>query len=94
MERELVKQARAANKPAPRRPQLQDPRTSPNTPGNLYNGMIAPLAPVCAAWRDLVPRGVEYGRAEYLWFTTADDDRQLAAGLERGGFPLPLRAVA
>jgi sialate O-acetylesterase len=42
---ETVKKAKAEKKPALRKPQLQDPRTSPSTPGNLYNGMIAPLAP-------------------------------------------------
>jgi len=36
--------AKAENKRVPRRP--TDPRTSPHHPANLYNGMIAPLAPL------------------------------------------------
>lgn len=38
--------AKAAGKPQPRRPQFSgDPRLSQNRPANLFNGMIAPLAP-------------------------------------------------
>jgi sialate O-acetylesterase len=40
-------QAKADNKPAPRRPGKQaDPRVSPHHPANLYNSMIAPLVPL------------------------------------------------
>lgn len=43
---EKVKQARAAGKRPPRRPQPPvDPKLNPHRPGNLYNGMIAPLVP-------------------------------------------------
>jgi sialate O-acetylesterase len=39
-------QAKAAGKQPPRRPQPpQEPGLSPHSPGRLYNGMIAPLAP-------------------------------------------------
>lgn len=43
--KEDVAKAKTAGKPAPRRPQLFDPHLAPNSPGRLYNGMIAPLAP-------------------------------------------------
>jgi len=42
---QAVKKAKAEGKQPPRKPQLQDPGTSQNSPGRLYNGMIAPLAP-------------------------------------------------
>jgi len=42
---QAVEKAKAEGKPAPGKPQLQDPTTSPNSPARLYNGMIAPLAP-------------------------------------------------
>jgi sialate O-acetylesterase len=41
------KEAKAKNKPAPRRPaREQDPHTNKNYPGNLYRGMIHPLLPM------------------------------------------------
>ncbi|HEY5311990.1 MAG TPA: sialate O-acetylesterase [Pirellulales bacterium] len=41
-----VRQAKAAGKPAPRKPRQQaQPARDPNFPTNLYNGMIAPLIP-------------------------------------------------
>ncbi|HEX3655019.1 MAG TPA: sialate O-acetylesterase [Pirellulales bacterium] len=41
-----VAQAKAAGKPAPRKPsQSGQPGQDPNFPANLYNGMIAPLIP-------------------------------------------------
>ena len=41
-----AKQAAADGKPAPHRPApLVDPRLGPNTPSDLYNGMIVPLEP-------------------------------------------------
>ena len=44
---ERVKKAKAAGKPIPRRPGAPaDPRMSAHRPANLYNGMIAPLAPL------------------------------------------------
>jgi sialate O-acetylesterase len=40
-----VEKAKAEHKPEPGRPwPPQDPHTSPNSPGRLYNGMIVPLA--------------------------------------------------
>jgi sialate O-acetylesterase len=43
---EKAKQAKAAGRNAPRRPRMSgDPRKSAHRPANLYNGMIAPLAP-------------------------------------------------
>jgi len=43
---EAAKKARAAGKPVPRRPRPPaDMRLSAHRPGNLYNGMIAPLCP-------------------------------------------------
>jgi sialate O-acetylesterase len=43
---EEAAKAKAEGKPAPRRPNPpSDPRTSPHRPANLYNGMVAPLAP-------------------------------------------------
>ena len=44
--------AKAEHKPEPRAPRMQqDPRTSPNQPSVLFNGMIAPLLPypICGA---------------------------------------------
>ena len=44
--KEAVKKAREDGKPLPRRPRGQaDPRLDSHRPGNLFNGMIAPLAP-------------------------------------------------
>jgi len=43
---EAVKKAKEAGKDRPRKPQAPaDPKTSPHRPANLFNGMIAPLAP-------------------------------------------------
>ncbi len=42
---QAVEKAKAEGKPAPGKPQLLDPATSQYSPGRLYNGMIAPLAP-------------------------------------------------
>ena len=43
---EQAEKAKAAGEPAPRKPgPPADPRLSPHRPANLYNGMIAPLAP-------------------------------------------------
>ena len=43
---ERTKKAKAAGKRAPRKPRLAgSPRLNSHRPGNLYNGMIAPLAP-------------------------------------------------
>lgn len=47
---EEAAKAKAEGKPAPRKPQpAGDPRMSPRRPANLYNGMIAPLAPYAIA---------------------------------------------
>ena len=44
--REAVARAKAANRPLPGEPRLQeDPNLTPNTPGRMFNSMIAPLAP-------------------------------------------------
>jgi sialate O-acetylesterase len=44
--KEAADKAKAEGKPAPRRPgPPQDPRTGPNRPCALYNGMITPLIP-------------------------------------------------
>ncbi len=43
---EAAEKAKAEGKPVPQRPRPPtDPRLSPHRPGNLYNGMIAPLCP-------------------------------------------------
>jgi len=44
--KEKAAAAKKAGKPVPRRPRpMSDPRMSSHRPANLYNGMIAPLAP-------------------------------------------------
>jgi len=44
--REKVEEAKTAGREPPRKPRPpDDPRLSPHRPANLYNGMIAPLAP-------------------------------------------------
>jgi len=44
--KDAAARAKAQGKPAPRRPRPPaDPRLTPHRPGNLYNGMIAPLCP-------------------------------------------------
>ena len=50
--KEAVAKAKAEGKPEPRGPRMpQDPRTGPNRPCALFNGMIAPLLPypICGA---------------------------------------------
>ena len=70
-------------------------RAIPNTPAGLYNGMIAPLAPVRDSRRDLVSGRIERQRGARLPVPPAvrRHDRGLAQSLGRRRFPVPLRAT-
>jgi sialate O-acetylesterase len=65
--KQAVAKAKAEGKQAPRKPQLQDPNLSQNSPGRLYNGMIAPLAP--------------YGLRGAIWYQGESNAGGPAAGL-------------